>query len=91
MDPKGRKRRGVEMKIHMQLPLPPMPQPAPPKPATPGWMSQLLAEEELAKAMQRRRILERRRLNIQKEDQRSDSEQNEPESRPSGEKLDFLA
>jgi hypothetical protein len=80
------------MKVHLPLPLPPMIQAAPAKPMTPGWMTELAAQEELTKATQRRRILQRTRTAFLEDDEEQPPNSKTSQSNaPARGKLDFLA
>lgn len=80
------------MKVHLPL-LPPMIQAAPVKPMSPGWMTELAAEEELTKTTQRRRSLQRTRTAFLEDDEEQPpkSKASQPNTPATRGKLDFLA
>jgi hypothetical protein len=82
------------MKIHMQLPLPPLAPAAPPKPPPENWAAEL-SEEELVEVTHRRQLQQRRIAALKGRRPREEQldQENESESKPrlSGNKFDFLA
>jgi hypothetical protein len=82
------------MKIHMQLPLPPLAPAAPPKPPPENWAAEL-SEEELAEVTRRRQLQQRRLAALKgrrpRDEEADQEDESETKTRSSGNRFDFLA
>jgi len=90
----GEYRKGVAMKIHMRLVLPPMPAPPPPKPLQTIFQVEMQAEELIKTAQQQKSRLKKLYAARNKPgdlDEDSDSERREQDHRSKRNAVDFIA